>query len=76
MLFQFIHLSLFQKHDVVKGNGADAQHKAWVQTTKHTLVRVTNMNTPLSRTLFEEYDVPCYKTYTSYAQAIYSICTL
>lgn len=38
MQFQFIHFSVFQKHDVVKGNGADAQHKASVQTTKHTLV--------------------------------------
>jgi len=45
--FQFIHLSFFQKHDVVKGKGADAQHKAFVQTTKHTLVHETNMNPPL-----------------------------
>ncbi len=42
MLFQFIHLSLFQKHDVVKGNGADAQHKALVETTKHTLAHEPN----------------------------------
>jgi hypothetical protein len=77
MLFQFIHLSLFQKHDVVKGNGADAQHKALVETTKHTLVHETNMNTPHEfRTWFEEYDVPCYKTYKSYVQALYSIFTL
>ncbi len=45
----------------MKGKGADAQHKALVQTTKHTLVHKTNMNVPLFRTWFEDYDVPCYK---------------
>jgi hypothetical protein len=76
MQFQFIHLSFFQKHDVVKGKGADAQHKALIQTTKHTLVHETNMNAPLFITWFEEYDVPCYKAYKSYVEGIYSICTL